>query len=109
MKMARNSWLRLAVVVFGAFGLLAGPTIETQGQVSQGPKKRLVVLRAGRYAVEQKVRVAPHIAASIAANAAPTTKFEVTYDGFSNPAKKAFQSAVNIWSHLLKSGDQRHS
>jgi hypothetical protein len=68
---------------------------------------QLVVLRAGGYSSRTHV-FAPPAAALLTAHAAAapavTARFEVTYTGFSDEAKAAFQAAVDVWSVTLTSG-----
>lgn len=64
------------------------------------------VLRAGKYTSLTRI-FAPPAATLRTANAesAPpaTAIFEVTYNGFSDEAKRVFQAAVDVWSVILKS------
>ena len=68
--------------------------------------RQLVVLRAGGYSARTHV-FAPPAAALLTAKAAAapqvTARFEVTYDGFTDEAKAAFQAAVDVWSVTLTS------
>ncbi len=68
---------------------------------------QLVVLRAGGYSSRTHVFTPPTAALLTAhAAAAPTVtaRFEVTYTGFSDEAKAAFQAAVDVWSVTLTTG-----
>jgi hypothetical protein len=68
--------------------------------------RRLVKLRAGGYSSRTHVFAPPAAALRIAASAiAPqvTASFDVTYHGFSDDAKTAFQAAVDVWSVTLTS------
>ena len=71
---------------------------------SLGPQ--LVILRAGGYSARTHV-FAPPAATLLTARAAiaplVTASFNVTYHGFSDEAKTAFQAAVDVWSVMLTS------
>ncbi len=64
----------------------------------------LVIVRAGLYRPGTRINT-PQPAALLTARAAGapavTAQFNVTYHGFSNAAKKAFQAAVDVWSVTL--------
>lgn len=70
----------------------------------QTMKGRVAVLRAGGYTAKSHI-FAPPAAALLAAGAATapavTAQFDVTYDGFSDEAKRAFQAAVDVWAVTL--------
>jgi hypothetical protein len=67
---------------------------------------QLVILRAGGYSARTHV-FAPPAATLLTARAATaplvTASFNVTYHGFSDAAKTAFQAAVDVWSVTLTS------
>lgn len=68
-------------------------------------KSRRIVLRAGTYVPGTKIKV-PQQAAMVAEGASPaaaivTAPFQITFTGFSEEAKRAFQAAVDVWSLLL--------
>lgn len=67
-------------------------------------KGRLVTLRAGGHSPGTRI-FAPPAAALVTAQAAAapaiTAEFDVTYDGFSDDAKTAFQAAVDVWAVTL--------
>jgi hypothetical protein len=68
--------------------------------------RRLVKVRAGGYSSRTHVFAPPAAALRIAESAiAPqiTANFDVTYHGFSDEAKTAFQAAVDVWSVTLTS------
>lgn len=72
--------------------------------VVQSVGRKTAVIRAGNYVSGTQV-FAPPMAALLTAgaDAAPqvTAKFDVTYHGFSDEAKKAFQAAVDVWAITL--------
>jgi hypothetical protein len=93
--------------------LLAGTVFATlviaQATAAQGPAhqkmapKRLMILRAGKYNSNSRI-VRPHAAFLLTAGKTKAlTKISVKYDGFSAPAQKAFQAAVDVWASTLKS------
>ncbi|HLL48792.1 MAG TPA: hypothetical protein VK399_18970 [Longimicrobiaceae bacterium] len=65
---------------------------------------RVKVLRAADYDAGTLLQAPPEALALIAGAAPPnavTARFEVTYNGFSDEAKKAFQAAVDVWAVTL--------
>ena len=72
--------------------------------VTQQMGRRVAILRAGGYSARSHVFAPPGAAlltAGAATAAVVTAKFEVTYQGFSDAAKRAFQAAVDVWSVAL--------
>lgn len=68
--------------------------------------KQLVVLRAGGYSARAHVFAPPLAAlriAGVAAAPSVTAPFEVTFTGFSEEARTAFQAAIDVWSVILTS------
>jgi hypothetical protein len=75
--------------------------------ISKSTKHPHLVLRAGNYSADTRIKPPEHLVALLAAGQAPkpksvTAKFHVTYTGFTAEAKKAFQAAVHVWSVTLK-------
>jgi hypothetical protein len=67
--------------------------------------RQTVKLRAGGYSANTQI-FAPPTAALLSSGAIDpasvvTARFEVTYNGFSEEAKRAFQAAVDVWSITL--------
>lgn len=65
-----------------------------------------VILRAGGYTARVHIFAPPRatlLSAGVADDTAVTAQFNVTYTGFSDAAKQAFQAAVDIWSVSLQS------
>jgi hypothetical protein len=65
--------------------------------------KKLAILRAGRSPVATRVRPRAAALKVLQKKAPATATFQVTYDGFPDDAKKAFQAAVDVWGALLTS------
>lgn len=68
--------------------------------------RQIVPLRAGDYDANTWIQPSSNARALLAGTAPPSTvtsRFEVIYTGFTAPAKKAFQAAVDVWSTVLTS------
>lgn len=74
---------------------------------TEGLGRQTVKLRAGGYSTNTRVFAPPTATllamGSLEAAEAVSTIFEVTYNGFSEEAKAAFQAAVDVWSVTLTS------
>src|SRR5262245_47666739 len=67
------------------------------------PARRVGILRAGQYSVDKRIKASKASVAVLEGNAKPTINFNVTFNGFTEEAKKAFQGAVDVWGGLLVS------
>src|SRR5262245_20338754 len=96
-RLALFCWLLLAVALLPAL-VQAHPPAQRAGQVDTLPGT-LRIVRAERGT--QLLRIpAPAQPRRIGVQSAT---FNITYNGFSNQAKQAFQRAVDIWSGLISS------